>query len=168
MNPKPNSCTPIIYLIQQMSDRTKESWHLVTDSLKDPGLNLKVSISDAGTGLLSGIREAFPDAAQQTSVSHTSRDLGAEVRRFVDKTYSEVDEMYRCEDVLSHPFHKRKKTIAEAQQKIESLRISAAVRIEDSDTLEILKGWIEEMVDFSGYTHEETTELIPKFPEPVL
>ena len=48
---------------------------------KDHGLELDVSISDAGTGLTAGIPRVFPEAAIQPDVFHELRPLGAEAAR---------------------------------------------------------------------------------------
>lgn len=47
-----------IYLMLDMNDRKGETWELAMETLKDLGLNLKVAISDAGSGLLKGVTAA--------------------------------------------------------------------------------------------------------------
>ena len=65
-----------IYLMQDMYDRKGETWEFVMETLKDKGLELTVSISDAGSGLLKGIKAAFPKADIQIDVSHGLLRLG--------------------------------------------------------------------------------------------
>ena len=52
-----------IYLLEESGDRTADSWELFMSDRKDHGLELDVSISDAGTGLTAGIPRVFPEAA---------------------------------------------------------------------------------------------------------
>ncbi|WP_185753782.1 hypothetical protein [Selenomonas sp. AB3002] len=47
-------------MMQNMDDRKGETWELAMETLKDLGRKLKVAISDAGSGLLKGVKAAFP------------------------------------------------------------------------------------------------------------
>ena len=49
------------------------------EACKAANLNLEVSISDFGTGLLSGILKAFPDAVIQPDLFHWMTELGTEI-----------------------------------------------------------------------------------------
>ena len=64
-----------IYLMQNMDDRKGETRELAMETLKDLGLKLKVAISDAGSGLLKGVKAAFPDADTQLDLFHVLRDI---------------------------------------------------------------------------------------------
>ena len=86
-----------IYLMLPMEDRTAESWQNAMEQLKGLGLDLKVAISDAGSGLLSGIRKAFHDADIQIDVFHILKDLGGEVWRFKKKMFKALRDYYNLE-----------------------------------------------------------------------
>ena len=60
-----------IYLMQNMADRKGETWELAMETLKDLGLNLKVAISDAGSGLLS--EEVFRYLYRRPEVNKESK-----------------------------------------------------------------------------------------------
>ncbi len=59
-----------IYLLQQEKDRSAPTWQAAMETCKARNLNLEVSISDCGAGLLSGIPKAFPDAMIQPDLFH--------------------------------------------------------------------------------------------------
>ena len=68
------------------------------ESCKDQGLNLVVSVSDAGSGLLKGISAAFPQTDLQSDVFHVLRDLAKEVEKLERSAQKEKDhlENLRC------------------------------------------------------------------------
>lgn len=149
-----------IYLMQNMNDRKGETWELAMESLKDLGLNLKVAISDAGSGLLKGVEAAFPDADIQIDLFHVLRDIGRPVYSFKARTFKELAEYYELESAVAkekRPWcqraNKRKKKLADYKARI-------PVLIEDFDTLTILYSWLHEMVSFSGYSYDEVMELM--------
>ena len=86
-----------IYLMQSMDDRKGETWKKAMDGLKDLGLNLKVAISDAGSGLLKGVKAAFPDTDTQLDLFHVLRDVGRPVYRFKEHIFKELAECYELE-----------------------------------------------------------------------
>ena len=82
-----------IYLMTPFSDRSGESWQLSMESCKDQGLNLAVSVSDAGSGLLNGISAAFPQADLQSDVFHVLRDLAKEVEKLERSAHRQEDNL---------------------------------------------------------------------------
>jgi len=50
-----------IYLLEEASDRTGETWQIYMQDCKDRGLQLETSINDSGSGLLSGIPKVYVD-----------------------------------------------------------------------------------------------------------
>ena len=72
-----------VYLLQQEGDRSARTWQTAMENCKARSLNLDVSISDFGTGLLSGIPIAFPDACIQPDLFHWMMELGKEVSGLV-------------------------------------------------------------------------------------
>ena len=149
-----------IYLMQSMDDRKGETWKQAMETLKNLGLNLKVAISDAGSGLLKGVKAAFPDADTQLDLFHILRDIGRPVYRFKEHVFKELAECYELENAVakekrpwSKRAEKRKKKLADYKAKIPGM-------IEDFDTLDILYSWLREMVSFNGYSYEEVMELM--------
>jgi len=148
-----------IYLMLDMNDRKGETWELAMETLKDLGLNLKVAISDAGSGLLKGVRAAFPDADVQMDVFHVLRDLGRSVHQFKAHVLTSVAECYDLEKTVARcrkhwqPIAKMKKKLADCMAKIPAM-------VEDHDTLACLYSWVHELVSFSGYDYSEVIELM--------
>ena len=87
--------TTYIYLLEPFSDRSGESWQLSMESCKDQGLDLEVSVSDAGSGLLNGISAAFPQTALQSDHFHDFYGLGGEVERFDRCANKEMEKLER-------------------------------------------------------------------------
>ena len=99
-----------IYLMQDMYDRKGETWEFVLEMLKPLGLDLKVAISDAGSGLLKGIKAAFPSVDIQIDVFHVLRDLGRAVRHFKAHVLKNVSDCYDLEASISKsksPWHSK-------------------------------------------------------------
>ena len=127
-----------IYLMLDMNDRKGETWELAMETLKDLGLNLKVAISDAGSGLLKGVRAAFPDVDVQMDVFHVLRDLGRSVHQFKACILKAVADCYdlekavaRCRKPWQPNARKKKKRLADCMARIPAM-------VEDHDTLACL------------------------------
>ena len=148
-----------IYLMQDMYDRKGETWEFVMETLKDKGLELTVSISDAGSGLLKGIKAAFPKADIQIDVFHVFRDFGRAVSHFKKHVLKKVTDCYDLEKTVSKEkswhagYKEQKKQLKESQAKIPAL-------VDDYDTLTILYSWTHELLSFSGYNPDEVKELM--------
>lgn len=149
-----------IYLMQNVADRKGETWELAMETLKDLGLNLKVAISDAGSGLLKGVKAAFPDADTQLDLFHILRDIGRPVYRFKEHTFKELAEYYKLESAMSKEKRSWSQKAKKRQKKLADYRSRLPALIEDFDTLAILYSWLREMVSFSGYSYNEVMELM--------
>ena len=135
---------------------------------KDHGLELDVSISDAGTGLTAGIPRVFPEAAIQPDVFHELRPLGAEAARMERGAYKVIEKEAALERRAagSRP---QKRTL----EQLDAVRPEAQKAVRDSDILSILFIWLVELLGFSGYSYEETlglsewvlSEMEAAFPE---
>lgn len=79
-----------VYLLAGANDRTAGTWELQLEGCKEHGLDLKVSISDAGVGLTAGIPRAFPDISVQPDIFHELRPIGA-VSRLERKAYGLIE-----------------------------------------------------------------------------
>ena len=143
-----------IYLLAEAGDRSADTWELYMEECKDHGLNLDVSISDAGTGLTAGIPHAFPDICIQPDVFHELRPLGAEVSRLERKACRLIGKEAALER-RTHGKHPRKKT----QGQLEQVRLEAEQAVKEYDILSILFGWLVELVGFSGYPYKEVLVL---------
>jgi transposase-like protein len=97
--------------MQLMSDRKGATWQQAMDSLKEIGLNLKAAISDAGTGLLKGIKAAFPEADVQIDVFHILRDIGRAVYRFKEHILKDIAECYDMEVAVKRSKHPERESV---------------------------------------------------------
>ena len=119
-----------IYLLEESGDRTADSWELFMSDRKDHGLELDVSISDAGTGLTAGIPRVFPEAAIQPDVFHELRPLGAEAARMERGAYKVIEKEAALERRAagSRP---QKRTL----EQLDAVRPEAQKAVRDSDIL---------------------------------
>ncbi len=143
-----------IYLLQQADDRSAQTWQDTMEACKARNLNLDVSISDFGTGLLSGIPKAFPDAVIQPDVFHWMMELGKEVSSQERKAYALLSDYYRYENALDGQ-RVHEKTF----QKLLSLEEKLTPALERCDTLQTLYQWLKEMAGYHGYRYQDALSL---------
>jgi hypothetical protein len=143
-----------IYLLEEASDRTAETWAVYLDDRKDHGLNLDVSINDGGTGLMAGIPRVFPDVEIQADTFHAAYDMGKEISRLERKAYKLIKSEQALKDNLAgkKPRVKNKEVLDELQPKV-------AGAIELYNLLFVLFTWFKELLSFSGYSMAETLDL---------
>lgn len=143
-----------IYLLEEAGDRSADTWQLYMEDRKEHGLDLKVNISDAGTGLMSGIPRAFPDIVVQLDVFHALRYVGVEISKLERKAYSLIDNEAQLEERSKgkRPRQKTWEHLAEIRPKVRQ----AVCRY---DLFAILFGWLREILGFSGYGPEDSLAL---------
>lgn len=144
-----------IYLLEDATDRTGETWEIYMQDRKEHGLELETSINDGGAGLLAGIPKVYPEIDIQRDVFHALYEMGKEVSKVERKAYSYIKEEYALSERAEgkNLRQKTKERLAEIQPKTEAA-------IDLFDTISILLGWLKELLGFSGYSIEETTALI--------
>lgn len=143
-----------IYLLQQADDRSAETWQNAMEVCKARKLDLDVSISDFGTGLLSGIPRAFPNVCIQPDLFHWILELGKEISSQERKAYALLSDYYQYEAALSGQ-RVHEKTF----QKLLLLEEKLYPTLEQCDTLQILYQWLKEMTDYHGWSYGETLSL---------
>ena len=143
-----------IYLLQQEEDRSAWSWQAAMETCKTRKLDLDVSISDFGTGLLSGIPKAFPEACIQPDLFHWMMELGKEVSSQERKTYAMLSDYYKYESALDGQ-RVHEKTF----QKLLSLEEHLPLALERNDILQTLYQWLREMTCYQGYSYQDTVSL---------
>ena len=136
-------------------DRKAETWQLFMMCLKDQGLDLDVSISDAGASLIRGISDSFENCFCQLDVFHSLKDLGEPFIQLERKAYSLLDEMFIKEATLKGP-----KPHKSTRIRFEELSQNMNAILNMVDTLQILYSWVHELLDFTGYSHYETQDLL--------
>ena len=142
------------YLLSPSPDRTGETWQLQMEYCRDQGLELAVSVSDAGSGLLDGIADAFPGASIQLDIFHVLRDLRKEVTKFENYVYKTLEQIENYRIRLAGP-KPRKST----QERYEKLLSTIDQYMEQADNVSILYSWLRESLGFTGLSVMEVTEL---------
>lgn len=143
-----------IYLLKQETDRSAAAWQAAMEDCKAQGLDLEVSISDFGAGLLSGIPKAFPDATVQPDLFHWLMELGKEISSYERKAYALLSDYYKCMDALDGQ-RVHEKTF----RKLLGLEEKLVPAMERCDTLQILYGWLKEMTRYNGYGGQDVVSL---------
>lgn len=143
-----------IYLLQQEEDRSAQTWQTAMETCRERNLNLDVSISDFGSGLLSGIPKAFPDATMQPDIFHWLMELGKEISAQERKAYAMLSDYYKWEEALNgRRIHEK------TFEKLLSLEEKLPSVLERCDELQILYQWLREMIDYHGYHYEDAVSM---------
>jgi hypothetical protein len=147
--------TTYSYLLEEAGDRTADTWELFMQDRKDHGLNLEVSISDAGTGLMAGIPRAYPEIKIQSDVFHALRSIGIEISKAERKAYKLIGEEAELKERACG-----KRPQKRTKEKLEDIGPKVKESIRFYDTLNILFEWLRELASFTGYTYDEAEGLI--------
>ena len=136
-------------------DRSGISWENLMNDRKKQGLNPEISISDGGSGLLSGIPKAFPDIEQRKDIFHAEKDLGIEVTKFERAAYAMIEEEERMIRATSgNRVHK--KTV----QKLIELQSHIDQDLKLTDEIVQLYQWLKELLGFTGYSSCEVKDAL--------
>lgn len=146
--------TGYVYLLQPAADRTADTWENAMKSCKSRNLELDVSISDFGTGLLGGIPKAFPNACIQPDLFHFLMEIGKEISSQERRVYAMLADYYKCEEALSG-----KRVHEKTFQKLLSLEENLSPAIERCDRLLTLCHWLREMTRYQGYCYPDVLSL---------
>lgn len=146
------------YLIEPTVDRKGVTWLASLEKPKSHGLNPEVCISDQGSGLLSGVPKAFPDADIQYDVFHELMEITkyrCGKAKYADNLINKESKLQ--EQVKSHTKGKSKSKLEQHYRETceKTSRFLAYV-----DDLSILQGWMRELLGFSGYSEKDSTELM--------
>ena len=146
--------TGYVYLLQPAADRTADTWENAMEICKSRNLELDVSISDFGTGLLGGIPKAFLDACIQPDLFHFLMEIGKEISSQERRVYAMLADYYKCEEALSG-----KRVHEKTFQKLLTLEEKLSPAIERCDRLLTLYRWLREMTRYQGYCYQDVLSL---------
>ena len=143
-----------VFLAQAVPDRSAGTWKAALEEKKTRGLNPQLNVSDGGSGLVKGVREAFPEIETQLDIFHALRDLGKEIGSV------EQMEIRRLSKLFDLEYHiETAKTYLPTKQEYELMCRNTPVRLLQSDSLRILYDWLREYTAFSGYGYQESVEV---------
>ena len=160
--------TQYVFMMEIAPDRTGNTWESALIDKKANGLNPKLCVSDAGSGLQSGVPSAFQGITMQLDVFHALREIGIHVTRRDRAGMALMSELFTLESKINRP-KTRKKTV----ERYETLSRTIDDTLLRTDTLCILYDWLRELSGFSGYGYETSLslctwildEMVPLFPE---
>ncbi|MBP5718321.1 MAG: transposase [Abditibacteriota bacterium] len=146
--------TGYVFLAESAPDRSGETWKAALEDKKARGLNPALNVSDGGSGLVKGVREAFPAIETRLDIFHALRDLGNQVRRAEEAAWKSLSQLCDLENRV-----KTTKTYLPTRQEYEASRLNIDRRLLQADSLRILFGWLREYTAFSGYGYEKSLAL---------
>lgn len=144
-------------LIKPKEDRKANTWEEELEPLRKLGLNPKTIVSDACGSILLAAPETFKDAVIMIDVFHVLKDLGDCIRQFirrVEKPKTEAEGIWKkiLDGVNVQP---------KTWRKLEELEDEVIPYVEQwVSEFEAVRGWIIELVGWSGYTCQECKKLI--------
>ena len=142
------------YLLEEAENRTADTWAFHLECAKEQGLALEVSINDGGSGLMSGIPQAFPNIEIQSDTFHTLYTMGKEVSKLERK----ANKLINNEAALTENLNGKRPRIKN-KEKLEKIQPLTEEAIRIYDLMYILLNWFKEMLSFSGYNMAEALEL---------
>ena len=146
--------TQYVFMMETAPDRTGDTWWNALSTKKSNGLNPKLCVSDAGSGIQSGVPSAFPEITMQLDVFHALREIGIHVVRRERAGMALLSELFTLETRVNKP-KTHKKTI----ERYKTLSRTIDDTLLRTDTLCILYEWLKELTGFSGYGYEKSLSL---------
>ena len=143
-----------VFLAQAAPDRSAEAWEAALKEKEAQGLKPELNVSDGGSGLVKGVREAFPEIETQLDIFHSLRDLGNAVRSVEETEIRRLSKLFDLERRIAS-----RKTYLPTKQEYDLMRQNTPARLLQSDTLRILFDWLIEHTAFSGYGYQDSLEL---------
>ena len=138
-----------VLIMEAEEDRGSEAWSAAMKRKKEKGLNPKVNVSDAASGLIKGVQEAFPDIEMQPDIFHAIRELTKAVNAIQRAAMSELtaycDYEYRAQNPRAH---------TTTREKYNHARMNIDDYLNRADELRILYGWYQEHTNFNGKGYE--------------
>ena len=143
-----------VFLAQAAPDRRAGTWKAALEEKKTRGLKPALNVSDGGSGLLKGVREAFPKIETQLDIFHALRDLGKEVRSVEQAEIRRLSKLFELEYRIQSA-----KTCLPTKREYDLTRQNTPARLLRADSLRILYDWLREYTAFSGCGYQDSLEL---------
>ena len=143
-----------VFLAQAAPDRSSGTWKAALKEKEGQRLKPDLNVSDGGSGLVKGVREAFPEIETQLDIFHALRDLGREVRSVEQAEIRRLSKLFDLERRIQTA-----KAYLPTKQEYELMRQNTPARLLQSDSLRILYDWLREYAAFSGHGYRDSLEL---------
>jgi len=144
-----------VYLMVPSEQRDSVAWWMAyCEKQEKQGLNIEESVTDGGTGMKKGIREAYEKVQEQYDIFHMLMKFTKAENIYENKTYGLINAEYSCEKKLL----KTKPKVT--KEDYESACVKASAAIKKYDNLRILLVWLKELINFGGYAYDDRLELV--------
>ena len=140
-----------VFLAQSASDRSAGTWKAALKEKEGQGLKPELNVSDGGSGLVKGVREAFPEIETQLDIFHALRDLGNGVRSVEQAEIRRLSKLFDLECRIQTT-----KTYLSTKQEYDLMNQNTPARLLQADSLRILYDWLREYTAFSGRNYQES------------
>ena len=108
-----------VFMAEPAEDRSGETWRRALDEQKEKGLDVKLNISDEGSGLLKGVQAAFPGVEMQPDIFHAMREVGREISAIERTAMGDLSDYCSLEYRIQNP-----QAHLSTRQKYNRLRLS--------------------------------------------
>ena len=138
-----------VLMMEPEEDRSSETWSAAMEREKGKGLNPKVNVSDAASGLIKGVKDAFPDIDMQPDIFHAMRELTKAVNAIEREAMGELTAYCDYECRVQNP-----RAHSSTREKYNKARINIDDHLNRADGVRILYGWYQEHINFNGKGYE--------------
>jgi hypothetical protein len=146
--------TTYTYMMEAAENRDSATWgYHFLEKEKNQNLKLETSVNDGGTGLIKGVKDAYPDVEIQNDVFHFEREVSKALIAIERGAYKDIEN-----EEKQKKKHDKKGT-AETKQKFEEATCRSDASITVYDKLNTLYLWILELLGIGGYFYQERLDL---------
>ena len=142
------------FALEPAKDRSGSSWEKSLAEKKSHGLQPKTIVSDGGSGLRSGAERVFPGYARQLDVFHSLRDMSRIVRKQERHVMQQLKRTYDLEKKIKAWRYTGKEFLEYSWR-----RDSIDKELKTYDSLDILYGWLQEHLGFTGYGYTASAKI---------
>ena len=146
--------TTYTYMMEAAESRDSATWgYHFLEKEKNQNLKLETSVNDGGTGLIKGVKDAYPDVEIQSDVFHFEREVSKGLIAIERSAYKDI------EDEEKKKKKHDKKGTEETGQKYEEAVCKSTASVAVYDILNTLYIWILELLSIGGYFYHERLDL---------
>jgi len=144
--------TGLLFALKLCEHRGGEDWATVLRDGQTQGLDLKVVVKDAGSGIAAGVSAVFPGAEQRDDCFHALYEVGKVRQRLERRAYAlvgvEYDAAAACERE-KNKLHSSRSNRAKKAQELRHARDRAAKAVQAADHFEMAARAAQEALEFA-------------------